>query len=148
VSGDAHDDAHTLPLAVLAACFEGFVPSTIATVSADGTPNVTYLSKVHAIDDEHVALSNQFFSKTSRNLAENPRACVLVIDPERWDQYRLTLLYERTERHGPVFDRLYADIEVLAAVGGFPFKLRSADIYRVLRVEAVGSAARAVPQRS
>ena len=48
---------------------------------ADGTPNITYLSRVHMVDDERVALSNQFFSKTARNLAENPRASVLLIDP-------------------------------------------------------------------
>lgn len=148
MSACSEREEHPLSLAALASCFEGSVPSTIATVAADGTPNVTYLSKVHAVDSEHVALSNQFFSKTSRNLAQNPRACVLVIDPEQWDQYRLTLLFERTERHGPVFDRLYADIEMLSAVSGFPFKLRSADIYRVLRIEAVGSAARPVPHRS
>ena len=59
-------------LRAIAPCFEGVVPSIIATASADGTPNVTHLSKVHLVDDEHVALSNQFFSKTMRNLAENP----------------------------------------------------------------------------
>ena len=60
----------------------GLVPAVIATASADGTPNVTHLSRVHMVDDERVALSNQFFSKTTRNLAENPHACVLVIDPD------------------------------------------------------------------
>lgn len=33
------------------------------------------------MDDERVALSNQFFSKTAKNLVENPRASVLVLDP-------------------------------------------------------------------
>ena len=54
----------------------GVIPAEIATASADGVPNVTHLSRVHMIDDERVALSNQFFSKTTRNLAENPHACV------------------------------------------------------------------------
>ena len=121
----------------IAACFEGIVPATIATAADDGTPNVTHLSKVHLVDDDHVALSNQFFSKTMRNLAENPRASVVVIDPLVYDSYKLTVTYERTERRGPIFERLHRDIEAVAALTGMSgvFKLRSADIYRVLEVE-------------
>jgi GAF domain-containing protein/predicted pyridoxine 5'-phosphate oxidase superfamily flavin-nucleotide-binding protein len=111
----------------------------IATASADGTPNITYLSRVQRVDDERVALSNQFFSKTARNLAENPRANLLLIDPTTYDQYRLAVVYERTERRGPVFERLRADVEALAALEGMQdvFKLRAADIYRVLHVEVM-----------
>ena len=123
----------------LRACFEGAVPAVIATASAAGEPNVTYLSRVRLVDGERVALSNQFFSKTSRNLAENPRASVLVIDPTTFDQFRLSLVYERTERRGPVFERLRDDVELTAALTGMQdvFKLRAADIYRVVHVERV-----------
>lgn len=121
----------------IARCFDGTVPATIATASADGTPNVTHLSRVHLVDDDHVALSNQFFSKTMRNLAENPRASLVLIDPVVFDAYRLTIEYERTERRGPVFDRLHNDIEAIAALTGMQgvFKLRSADVYRVVELE-------------
>lgn len=133
--------AATAPLALrdLAVCFEGAVPSTIATASADGVPNVTYLSKVHFVDDDHVALSDQFFSKTNRNLAENPYACVLVFDPTTYDQYRLLVRYERSERQGRLFDRVDRDIEAIAALTGMSgvFKLRAVDIYRVLEIEQV-----------
>jgi predicted pyridoxine 5'-phosphate oxidase superfamily flavin-nucleotide-binding protein len=97
----------TITLTALHRCFEGAIPAVIATASAGGEANVTHLSKVHLVDDDHVALSNQFFSKTVRNLAENPHACVLVIDPDTYDEYRLELRYERTEKRGPVFDRLH-----------------------------------------
>jgi predicted pyridoxine 5'-phosphate oxidase superfamily flavin-nucleotide-binding protein len=124
-------------LADVRLCCEGAVPAVVATASAEGVPNITYLSRVHVVDDERVALSNQFFSKTSRNLAENPRASVILLDPTNYDQFRLSLVYERTERRGPVFERLRADVEALAALEGMQdvFRLRSADIYRVVAIE-------------
>lgn len=121
-------------------CFEGAVPAVIATASSAGAPNVTYLSRIRLVDDERIALSNQFFSKTARNLVENPRASVLVLDPLTYDEYRLTLTYERTDRRGVVFERLRDDVDAVAAVSGMQdvFKLRAADIYRVVDIEQVG----------
>jgi adenylate cyclase len=128
-------------------CFEGAIPAVIATAAADGTPNVTYLSRVTLVDGERVALSNQFFSKTARNLAENPRASLLLINPLTYDQYRLTLVYERTERRGVIFDRLREDVDALAAVLRMQdvFKLRAADIYRVTDIEHVNVSAPPAP---
>jgi predicted pyridoxine 5'-phosphate oxidase superfamily flavin-nucleotide-binding protein len=118
-------------------CFEGAVPAVIATASASGVPNVTYLSRIRLVDDERIALSNQFFSKTARNLAENPRASLLIIDPLTYREYRLTVVYERTERRGVIFERLREDVDAVAAVSGMRdvFKLRAADIYRVENIE-------------
>ncbi len=120
-------------------CFGGAIPAILATASADGVPNIMYLSRAHKVDDERIALSNQFMSKTARNLAANPRADLLLCDPHTHDEYRLTLQYERTDRRGHVFDRLRADIESLAALVGMQdvFRLRAADIFRVLSIEAV-----------
>jgi hypothetical protein len=129
--------------------FRGGVPAVVATAAADGTPNVTYLSSVHLVDDERVALSNQFFSKTSRNLAENPRASVLVIDPLTYDEHRLDLVFERTERRGPLFESLREEVDAVAALSGMQdvFRLRAADVYRVVHVEPVlgGAAGRGEP---
>jgi hypothetical protein len=126
-----------LDLRDLYLCFEGAVPAIIATANAGGVPNITYLSRVRLVDGERVALSNQFFSKTARNLAENPHASVLVVDPCTYDQYRLTLVYERTERRGPTFERLRDDVDTVAAIYGLQdvFHLRAADIYRVISIE-------------
>jgi adenylate cyclase len=131
-----------LTLRDIAVCFEGIIPAEIATASADGVPNVTHLSRVHMVDDEHVALSNQFFSKTMQNLAVNPWACVVVIDPVNYDSYRLLLRYERTERRGPLFERLRRDIDAIAALTGMQdvFKLRSADVYRVVELDLIQAA--------
>ena len=149
-TGDAatpRAEGPALTVADLAVCFEGAVPAVIATASADGTPNVTYLSRVRAVDAERVALSNQFFSKTATNLVENPRASVLLIDPTTYDQYRLNLVFERTERRGPVFERLRVDVDTLAALEGMQdvFKLRAADIYRVVDIEQTPNARRRSP---
>ena len=126
-----------LTLADLGNCFEGIVPATLATAAADGTPNVTRISKVHHVDDEHVSISNQFLSKTQRNVAENPNASLLVIDPLTYDSYKLLLVFERAEKRGPLFDRMHRDIEAVAALTGMTgiFKLRSADVYRVTEIE-------------
>lgn len=131
------ESGSALALSDLAACFEGAIPAVIATASADGTPNVTYLSKVRMVDDERVALSNQFFSKTAKNLVENPVADLLLIDPRTYHQYRLGLRYERTDRRGPVFERLKHDIDVAAAFEGMQdvYRLRAADVYRVVSVD-------------
>jgi predicted pyridoxine 5'-phosphate oxidase superfamily flavin-nucleotide-binding protein len=133
------DTELSIPLDRMRPCFTGAIPAVVATAALDGTPNITYLSRVHMVDGERVALSNQFFSKTSRNLAENPRASMLLIDPTTYEQYRLEVVYERTERRGPVFERLRDDVDALAALQGMQhvFKLRAADIYRVLHVERV-----------
>jgi adenylate cyclase len=133
------EDSGRLRVSDISPCFEGIIPAEIATASADGVPNVTHLSRVHMLDDERVVLSNQFFSKTMRNLAENPQACVVVIDPDNYDSYRMVLHYERTERRGPSFERLRRDVDAIAALTGMEgvFKLRSADVYRVVELELV-----------
>lgn len=125
-----------LTLRDLDRCFGGAIPMVMATTSADGTPNVTYLSRAHKVDDERIAISNQFMSKTSRNLATNPRASVLLMDPITHDEYRISLVYERTERRGHVFERLRTDIDVLASLTGMQdvFRLRAADIFRVVDI--------------
>ena len=102
-------------------------------------PNVTYLTRAHRVGADRVALSNQFMSKTARNLATNPRASLLLLDPVTYAEYRLALVYERTERRGHVFERLRTDVEAIAALEGMQdvFRLRAADIFRVVDITVV-----------
>ena len=124
-------------------CFDGAVPLLIATVSADGTPNMTYLSKAHRVDADHIALSNQFMSKSARNLIEHPRASIIVIDPPTHAEFRLSIVFERSERRGEVFERLQEEIDLIASFTGMQsvFRLRAADIYRVTRIERLSKGA-------
>ncbi len=129
----------TLRLEDLAACFEGVIPSIICTCAADGTPNISYLSHVARLDEAHVALSNQFFSKTAANIRENPRAALLVVDARSGAQFRLDLLYRETLHAGPVFDRMAAELRAASMQIGMAevMRLRGVDIYRVLALRPV-----------
>lgn len=123
----------------LSRCFQGVMPSVIATCGLDGEPNVTYLSQVHYLDEEHVALSCQFFNKTRRNVAENPFASVVLYDPLTFEAWRLRLRFERAETSGPLFESMSLRIDMIASHTGMAgvFKLISADVYRVLALDAV-----------
>lgn len=123
----------------IASCFEGIIPSSIATVAADGTPNITYLSVVARIDSDHVALSRQFFKKTEENALASRLAQVQVIEPATGRQFQLDLEYERTETEGPNFERMRTKLDAVAAIEGMDqvFSLRGTDICRVLRCELV-----------
>jgi|SRR5581483_9139328 len=123
-----------IPLEDIRSCFEGVIPSGISTCAADGTPNMTYLSHVQYVDSEHVALSCQFFNKTRKNLMENPRAAVLVVDPHAARQFELDVLYVRTETTGPLFEKMKLRLDILASLSGMTgrFRLLGSDIFRVL----------------
>lgn len=113
------------------------VPPVMVTCSADGIPNTTVISQVYYVDETHVALSFQFFSKTIRNVRENPRAYVCVLDLAGHANWVLQLEFQRSETEGPIFDTMDMQIEAIASMTGMSgiFKLRAADIYRVLSVE-------------
>ncbi|HEX7708577.1 MAG TPA: GAF domain-containing protein [Thermoanaerobaculia bacterium] len=128
-----------IPLASIWRCFQGVIPSIIGTCDVRGMPNVTYASQIHLIDDRHVALSRQFFNKTSRNLDENPRACAEMHDPVTFQSYRLHLKFLRSEKSGALFDTMSARIEAIASHTGMSgvFRLIGADVFEVLHVEKV-----------
>ena len=102
-------------------------------------PNVTYLSVVHRVDSNHVALSFQFFNKSRKNLLENPKAQVLLVEPTTFRQFQLNLAYQTTLTEGPVFERLRIHLDAVASQIGMShiFSLQGADIFEVLDCRAV-----------
>jgi uncharacterized protein len=113
---------------------QGVIPSHVVTCSLDGTPNITVISQVYYVDPDHVALSHQFFSKTTKNIRENPRALTWVINPETFQSWDLEVEYDHSETSGLIFDAMDMQIEAIASMTGMKgiFKLRAADIFRVL----------------
>lgn len=112
---------------------QGVLPSKLATCSNDGVPNLATISQVFWVDQEHVALSFQFFNKTIKNVRENPRAQVFMICPQTWQPWLLDIRYERSETDGEVFDAMDMQLEAIASMTGMSgvFKLKAADIYHV-----------------
>jgi adenylate cyclase len=131
----------TVQLEAIRPCLEGVVPSVLATVALDGTPNITLVSQVHFVDARHVALSFQFFNKTRENILTNPYAKVQVIDPDSSAHYRLSLRYLRTEAEGPLFEKMKAMLAGIASHTGMSkvFRLLGSDVYEVLSIEGAQS---------
>src|SRR5437763_4007307 len=116
------------------------MPSWVTTCSADGVPNATIVAIVHCVDSERVAVTRQFMNKTRVNLDENPQAQVIVVNPSNGDQFALDLHYLRTEREGPIFDAVAANLDAVASMTGMTgvFRLRGVDIHGVLACEPFG----------
>ncbi len=126
-------------LPALARSFQGILPGALATCAPDGTPNVTYLSQIRQVDERHVAISRQFFNKTSRNLEANPRATATVFDPVTFEQWKLGLRYVRSETDTPLFVEMALRVEAIASHTGMKgiFRLLSADVCEVEWVRPV-----------
>jgi adenylate cyclase len=133
--------ATAMKLGDMRPCLEGVLPAIVATCDAAGEPNITYLSKVFYIDADHVALSNQFFTKTVANVRQNPRAEVTLLEPGTVRHYRFELEYEHSLSSGERFERASAEIDAVASLMGKEdvFHLRALDVYRVLSIYRVPS---------
>jgi hypothetical protein len=130
---------NTTELGDIRPCLEGAIPAVVATCAADGMPNVAYISQVYYVDEQHVALSFQFFNKTRQNILANPHATVLLIHPHTAAFYRLHIRYLRTETEGPLFEGMKAQLAGIASHTGMQgvFRLLGSDVYEVEQIEAL-----------
>ena len=61
----------------------------VATSNRDGMPNATPKGTVKILDDSTVIFTDLFSLKTRKNLQENPKAAVTVIDEESYKGYQI-----------------------------------------------------------
>lgn len=133
----------TRPLHEIEGCFQGVIPSYVATVSASGEANVIGVSIVHLLSSTRIGVSAQFMNKTLRNLRETGHARVLVMDPVTLAEYVLDARFERVIEAGAVFDKMDATLQGVASHSGMTgvFALAGVVELEVLdwRRSAVGS---------
>jgi adenylate cyclase len=125
--------------ASISRCFQGDIPNVLATASASGVPNVIFLSQVTLVDGDHLAISNQFLRKTMQNLAENPVATLLVLDPGDGESYKILARHVRSECEGEGFEEARLALDSMAAMVGMQdvFALKGLEVFRVLDVVQV-----------
>lgn len=126
-----------IALGTIRDALDGAVPGVIATCSAEGVPNIAFLSQVFFVDERHVALSYQFFNQTRRNILANPQAVLTVVQPQTARMFRLRIRYLRTEASGALFERMQAHLEGIASYTGMAgvFRLLGSDVYEVQAIE-------------
>jgi adenylate cyclase len=95
----------SLTLGQIRGALEGAIPAIQATCDMDGVPNITFLSQVQYVDEKHIALSYQFFSKTRRNILANPHSQMTVVHPLTSQIYRMRLRYLHTQSSGALFEQ-------------------------------------------
>lgn len=62
--------------------------AVVATASKQGIPNIGPKGSVHVIDDETLCYAESTGEKTLRNLRENPRISVMILDREKSEGYQ------------------------------------------------------------
>jgi adenylate cyclase len=137
-AGELSDDAR-LTLRSVRRMLEGVIPPAMCCASPEGVPHVNYLSQAEYVDEEHIALSFQFFNRSRQNVLSTRRAALSVEDPYTGGAVMMQLEYLRTETAGPVFERLRIKLAGIASQTGMEkvFRLQGADIYRVREVRRV-----------
>ena len=118
------------------------LPSALATVDEAGVPNISYISQVFYVDENHVALSNQFFNKSMRNISGNGIATVNIIKPDNLKSWYLELKYIESRTDGELFDNMIMQLEAIASMMGMEdvFKLKASEVFEILNVkEAITS---------
>lgn len=106
------------PLSDIEACFQGVLPSYLATCSSDGEPNITAVSILHLLSGNRIGVSCQFMNKSLRNLRDTGRAQVFAIEPHTLAEYVLDIEFERLVDSGPVFQKMDAALEAVASQSG------------------------------
>ncbi len=82
----------------------------VASVSADGTPNVSPKGSIAVLDDDHLVFAEIMSPHTRQNLQENARVAVFVCKPEKFKGFQFKGTAELSSE-GAVFDMLVQTIK-------------------------------------
>lgn len=103
----------------------------LATVSADGQPNVSPKELFAVVDDDHLVIANLASPVSATNIRAEPRVCVSLIDVFAQKGFKLTGHANDIRADEPEFAQWAAPVLIQA---GDRFTVRS--VFRV-RVQAV-----------
>jgi len=114
----------------------------LSTSTKDGIPNIIYLKFLKVYNDGQILIADNKFSKTEKNLLENPRISFVVLDKENRKSYQVKGTAE-FHKDGQVFEDTVEWIEN---------KRSSPSLYPksgiILNVEEIYSGAERIPEDS
>ena len=82
----------------------------VATVGADGEPNVTPKGTIQVLDESTLIFADLFSQKTRANLMQNPKIAVTLVDPEKGLGYQFKGTAALIDA-GPLYETVRAQIE-------------------------------------
>ncbi len=106
----------------------------LATVDAQGQPNVSPKEVWAIADDRHVAVANIASPVTARNIRQQPQVCLSFVDVFAQKGYKLTGVAQDVLSGDPEFSRWAAP---LLAMVGQRFQVRSVLVIQVQSVSAI-----------
>ncbi len=72
----------------------------LSTSTKEGVPNIIYLTFLKIYKDNQILIANNKFSKTEKNLLENPKISFVVLDKENKKSYQIkgTVEFHKNDR--------------------------------------------------
>ena len=105
---------------------EKTMPTCIASASSDGIPNIVYVTYIKAVDNETLVVADNKFEKTRKNLDENPRLSVVVLDPDTKKAYQIKCRSECVtggDRYNQVVDWVHINHPQMTPKAAFYLKV-------------------------
>lgn len=116
---------------------DGLIPLVVGTADAEGIPNITFMSQLYYVDEQHAALSYQFMNKTWRNIRQNPFFTVFITNPEEFSMWKLELKFLEEKQEGPVFEEMEMQLLALATPQHIQYNFHSALICKIVSFKQV-----------